>query len=145
MINITRFNNLHPREPNKGLIFKISDQQLQNCGRERWRKNAVFQPCFAVFRPKRPLKIRNSKNEIRFFSHSVPECVCKISGQYLKNCGRYAPDIHTPYIHTYIHTYRQTGETGETRGKPSTSQSSVPVSIQYQFVKQYSLVISTGF
>ena len=51
--------------------------------------------------------------------------------------------ICTPYIHI-PYTYRQKGETGETQGKPSTSWSSIPVSIQYRFVKWHSLVISTG-
>ena len=43
------------------------------------------------------------------FLATLDQDVCKISGQYLKNCGRYVADIHT---------YRQKGETGEARGKP---------------------------
>ena len=37
--------------------------------------------------------------------------------------------------YTYIQTDRQRIETGETRGKTSTSRSSVPVSIKYWFAK----------
>ena len=36
---LTKIEKKSPRETFKGLILKISDQELQNFGRERWRKN----------------------------------------------------------------------------------------------------------
>ena len=57
-----------PGKPtSKRFLLKSSDPQLKNCGRKRCSKMPNFEPFFEVFRPKRPLKNRNLKNEIPLF------------------------------------------------------------------------------
>ena len=123
-------------EPPKGLYLKFQTSSFKTEVVRDGTKMTNFGPFFVVFRPKRALKIQNLKKMRDPF----------LATQELRNCGCYASEIQRTYT---VHTYRQKGETGETRGEPKnvtelrTGQYAVQICEIVQFSDYYWFVKGT--